>query len=83
MAWIPQLPSCQKVGETGWHLEVHDLAIAKLAAGREKDLDFVNELVTNSYVRKQVLEERLAQTSMAEALRPAVHARLRALPASK
>ena len=27
-------------GATGWCLEVHDLVVAKLVAGREKDLDF-------------------------------------------
>jgi hypothetical protein len=30
---------------TAWFLEIHDLALAKLAAGREKDLDFVFEAV--------------------------------------
>jgi hypothetical protein len=32
-------------GVTGWCLEVHDLAISKLVAGREKDLDFVRTLI--------------------------------------
>src|SRR5262245_25289775 len=30
------------LGYRGWCLDVHDLAIAKLAAGREKDMAFVN-----------------------------------------
>jgi hypothetical protein len=31
---------------TGWCLEVHDLAISKLVAGREKDLQFVRCMLT-------------------------------------
>lgn len=30
---------------TAWFIDIHDLALAKLAAGREKDLDFVFEAV--------------------------------------
>lgn len=37
----PLLPSRKPV--TAWFLEVHDLALAKLAAGREKDIEFVTE----------------------------------------
>ncbi|MCI0533808.1 MAG: hypothetical protein L0Z50_01130 [Verrucomicrobiales bacterium] len=32
-------------GATGWCLEVHDLAVSKLVAGREKDLAFVRGLL--------------------------------------
>ena len=32
-------------GATGWCLEVHDLAVSKLVAGREKDLAFVHGLL--------------------------------------
>jgi hypothetical protein len=42
----------------GWCLEVHDLAIAKYAAGREKDRDFTRALVRHSMVRREVLEQR-------------------------
>jgi hypothetical protein len=37
----PMLPGRDPV--TAWFLEVHDLALAKLAAGREKDIEFVTE----------------------------------------
>ena len=33
----------------GWCLEVHDLAIAKYAAGREKDLEFTAALVRHDH----------------------------------
>ena len=35
----------------GWCLEVHDLAISKLVAGREKDLDFVGALGRHGMAR--------------------------------
>jgi hypothetical protein len=41
---------------TGWCLEAHDLAVSKLAAGREKDLEFVAALLRNRYVDPHRLE---------------------------
>jgi hypothetical protein len=43
-------------GATGWCLEVHDLAVSKLVAGREKDLDFVGVLVRERMVDPAVLQ---------------------------
>lgn len=48
-------------GVTGWCLEVHDLAISKLAAGREKDLDFVRCLAAHGMVQESTLNERSYQ----------------------
>jgi len=48
----------------GWCLEVHDLAIAKYAAGREKDLDFTGALVRRRMVERDTLEQRLNSTSL-------------------
>ena len=45
-----------------WCLEVHDLAIAKYAAGREKDLAFTNALARHAMTCREVLEQRLAST---------------------
>ncbi len=47
-------------GATGWCLEVHDLAASKLAAGREKDLDFVRVLLREKMVLADTLAERVA-----------------------
>jgi hypothetical protein len=44
---------------TGWCLEVHDLAASKLAAGREKDLDFVAALLSHRMVRMGLLTDRI------------------------
>ena len=46
-------------GATGWCLEIHDLAISKLAAGRERDLDFLQVLVREGMVDLNVLRDRL------------------------
>lgn len=48
-------------GVTGWCLEVHDLAVSKLAAGRQKDLEFVAGLFRHGLARPQIARERLAQ----------------------
>src|SRR5690606_3153564 len=45
-------------GATGWCLEPHDLALAKLVAGRDKDLSFVREMAVRRLVDVQVLLER-------------------------
>lgn len=62
----------------GWCLEVHDLAIAKYAAGREKDRDFTQALARHAMVRLDVLEQRLAATPLDPTLRSLVSARIHA-----
>jgi hypothetical protein len=49
-------------GATGWCLDIHDLAISKLAAGREKDLDYLKVLLTLPHIDRAVLHERLRFT---------------------
>lgn len=46
-------------GVTGWCLDVHDLAVSKLAAGREKDLGFVRCLAVHEMIQPDILNERL------------------------
>jgi hypothetical protein len=46
-------------GATGWCLEVHDLAASKLAAGRQKDLDFVRLLLSEKMVSAETLARRV------------------------
>lgn len=48
-------------GAIGWCLEPHDLAVSKLAAGREKDLAFVEAMVRNRLASVEVLRERIAR----------------------
>jgi uncharacterized nucleotidyltransferase DUF6036 len=61
----------------GWCLEVHDLAIAKYVAGREKDLDFTGALARHRMANRELLEQRLASTSLKPELRELVSARIR------
>jgi len=49
-------------GAVGWCLEVHDLAVAKLAAGRTKDFTYVKAMVREKLVSVDVVRERLALT---------------------
>jgi hypothetical protein len=63
----------------GLCLEVHDLAIAKLVAGREKDLHFVRTLANLGYVQRPTLVDRLSQTNLPTGLEERVKARLDAL----
>jgi hypothetical protein len=65
--WAERLVSIQNAntrGATGLCLEVHDLLIAKLAAGREKDVDFAGAAARHGLARGAVLLERLAVTAL-------------------
>jgi hypothetical protein len=46
-------------GATGWCLEIHDLALSKLVAGREKDMDFLRVLLRERMAKPAVLRARL------------------------
>lgn len=50
-------------GAVGWCLEVNDLAVSKLAAGREKDLAFVECMLRHKLIDADIVHARLAQTS--------------------
>jgi hypothetical protein len=49
----------------GLCLEVNDLAVAKLVAGRDKDLAFVNGLLRHKLASTAMVEARLRQTPLA------------------
>ena len=51
---------------TGLCLEVHDLAISKLVAGREKDLEFLLGLSLHKMISLEILKARLESTSLAD-----------------
>jgi len=50
------------MGARGWCLEAHDLAVSKLAASREKDLEYVRALVRLGLVEPAIVRLRLAET---------------------
>jgi len=63
-------------GYAGLCLEVHDLAISKYVAGREKDLEFTRELALHGMTDKETLVARLAATKLDAALARAVRGRI-------
>lgn len=81
-AWQSRLISINNEntnGITGLCLEVHDLTVSKLIAGRTKDLEFVQELVKQQMVDQITLHERLEMTDISEAGRRLVTSRIQAL----
>ena len=51
-------------GKSGLCIELHDLAASKLAAFREKDLEFVNALLEGHAIKASVLLERIDTLSI-------------------
>lgn len=71
-------------GVAGLCLEVHDLAISKYVAGRQKDLAFTAALARHRMTGKKLLLERAVQTTLAPAQRKLVKGRIgRDFPARK
>ncbi|MGI8602071.1 MAG: DUF6036 family nucleotidyltransferase [Verrucomicrobiales bacterium] len=56
-------------GGTGLCLEIHDLAVSKLVAGRKKDLDFICGIFRHKLASLETVRERLAATPMNDTLR--------------
>ncbi|HEX8757106.1 MAG TPA: hypothetical protein VF745_12270, partial [Steroidobacteraceae bacterium] len=72
------LPPGDTDGVRGLCLDPHDLAIAKYAAFREKDLVFARELARRGITSRKRLIELLAQTDITEELRERISARIAA-----
>ena len=66
-------------GVTGYCLEVHDLAISKIVAGRPKDLEFVQELVRHNMIHKKTMVRRLGQTDLRKSIRSIIRTRIKSL----
>ncbi len=66
-------------GATGWCLEIHDLVLSKLVAGREKDMRYARDVARHGMVRKAELVDRLATMTLDSAVRDAVARRVDAL----
>jgi hypothetical protein len=67
----------QGVGVTGLCLEVHDLAISKHVAGREKDMEFTRELAKHGMTLDKTLMARLKETEVPKEVRAIIEARIR------
>jgi len=69
-------------GATGWCLEIHDLVVSKLVAGRAKDLDFARTATQSGLVEHHLLAGRLGETSLdSDRSRGIVESRLRRISA--
>ena len=64
-------------GVAGLCLEVHDLAISKHVAGRQKDLEFTRELARHAMTDAGTLLLRLKETEVSAELRKLIEARIR------
>jgi hypothetical protein len=63
-------------GYAGLCLEVHDLAISKYVAGREKDREFTRELARHGMIGRTLVLERFEQTKIDPALVNVVRGRI-------
>ena len=58
------IKSADTGGATGLCLEVHDLAVAKLAAGREKDVEYIGALFKHQMADEHIVRDRLGETDL-------------------
>jgi hypothetical protein len=63
-------------GVTAWCLELHDLCLAKLAAGRPKDLRFIRALLRRKFVHPEIIDSRLDDMPTTNAGKQTMRARL-------
>lgn len=78
-ARLVRFESANTNGKAGLCLERHDLCIAKLVAGRPKDLAFIDSLLRARRLNEVTLVERLAAVNLVGAQRDVTHGRLAAL----
>ncbi len=78
-ARLVRIQNANTRGAVGLCLEVHDLAISKLVAWRDKDRRFVEALVSHAMVDEGTLRERLSRTELEEPFVEAVESRITAL----
>jgi hypothetical protein len=75
-ARLVNLPEGETDGVRGLCLDPHDLAIAKYAAGREKDLVFTRELATRGLVAHDRLKKLLDETPVSQEVRERIRSRI-------
>lgn len=77
-ARLVDLPPGDTAGVLGLCLDPHDLAIAKYAAFREKDLVFIRELARRRIVSQEELLRLLEQTELGQDQRARIRTRIAA-----
>jgi hypothetical protein len=73
---LVDLPPGDTAGVLGLCLDPHDLAIAKYAAFRQKDLIFTRELAHRGITEKEELLRLLRETEVSDELRARIRARI-------
>jgi hypothetical protein len=66
-------------GVAGLCLEVHDLTVSKFVAGRNKDLEFIQELIRHEMIQKIIMLTRLAETELQDAERKRISSKIEAM----
>jgi hypothetical protein len=66
-------------GIAGLCLEVHDLAVSKIVAGRPKDFEFIQELIRHEMIRKKTMLARIAETDLRDAERGRISSKIEAM----
>jgi hypothetical protein len=64
------------IGVTAHFMELHDLFLSKIGAGRPKDSEFCSALVNTQYIDREVLEERLPMIYCTESQRQNIRMRI-------
>lgn len=69
----------EDIGVAARFMELHDLTLSKLGAGRPKDLEFCRALAETGYVDAAVLAERFAMVDCAAPDRELIEDRIRSI----
>jgi hypothetical protein len=72
------LTSPNTEGATGLCLDIHDLVLSKYAAGREKDLQFNQELIRHGLVTRRTLTRLLRSMPVDDQMKAIIAARIKA-----
>jgi len=70
--WESRLVKVQNANtdlKIGYCLELHDLAASKLAAGREKDFEFVKAMFDHKMIDTETLQQRVASLDVDEKIK--------------
>jgi hypothetical protein len=76
--WQQRVIPIRTRGYTGLCMEIHDLALSKYGAGREKDVEFTHALAHGGHTQKRILLERLPEVNADQARLELMRARIQA-----
>jgi len=74
--WQQRVIPIRTGGYIGLCMEIHDLALSKYGAGREKDRDFTRLLAKDGHIQKQILLERLEDVEADQAKHALIRERI-------